>query len=141
MKQFKSFLRAALTLLLLVAFASPALPQSKETAKAAPVTDTLRASTDAPRDERLWQRALKLQRSSIVVDSHNDILSFMFDENYDLGQSSVGKYHTDIARMKAGGLSAEFFSVYVDRTYAERGGAARRALDLIDLVYRAAERH
>jgi membrane dipeptidase len=145
MKQTKSFLRAALTLLLLAAFACPALPQNKETTKAAPVTDTLRATAtaapDAPRDERLWQRALKLQRSSIVVDSHNDILSFMFDENYDIGQSSVGKYHTDIARMKEGGLSAEFFSVYVDRSYAEKGGSARRALDLIDMVYRAAEKH
>lgn len=141
MTQTKSFLRAALTLLLLAAFAAPALPQSKETTKAAPVTDTLRPSTGAPRDERLWQKTLKLQRSAIVVDSHNDILSFMFDENYDIGQSSVGKYHTDIARMKEGGLSAEFFSVYVDRSYAAQGGAARRALDLIDMVYRAAEKY
>jgi membrane dipeptidase len=141
MNQTKSFLRAASTLLLLASFASPALPQSKETTKAAPVTDTLRASTDAPRDERLWQRALKLQHSSIVVDTHNDVLSFMFDENYDIGTSSVGKYHTDLARMKQGGLSAEFFSVYVDRSYAEKGGAARRAMDLIDMVYRAAEKY
>ncbi len=139
------FRRSALTLLLLAILVAPALPQSKETAKTAPVTDTLRAGTTAAppgvRDERLWQRALKLQRSAIVVDSHNDILSFMFDENYDIGVSSVGKYHTDIARMKEGGLSAEFFSVYVDRSYAEKGGAARRAMDLIDHVYRAAEKH
>jgi len=143
MNQTKSFLRAALTLLLIAAATAPALPQSKETTKAAPVTDTLRASGAAPgeRDARLWQKALKLQRSSIVVDSHNDILSIMFDENYDIGQSSVGKYHTDIARMKEGGLSAEFFSVYVDRSYAAGGGSARRAMDLIDMVYRAAEKY
>ena len=143
MNQTKTFLRAALTLPLLVACAAPALPQSREATKATPVTDTLRASTATPaaRDERLWQKTLKLQRSAIVVDSHNDILSIMLDENYDLGQSSVGKYHTDIARMKEGGLSAEFFSVYVDRTYATRGGSARRALDLIDVVYRAAEKY
>ncbi|MDQ1591468.1 MAG: rane dipeptidase [Pyrinomonadaceae bacterium] len=148
MNQTKTFLRAALTLLLLAATAAPpAFPQSKETKKAAPVTDTLRATTAAPannnagRDERLWQKTLKLQRSAIVVDTHNDILSFMFDENYDIGQSSVGKYHTDIARMKEGGLSAEFFSVYVDRSYAATGGSARRAMDLIDMVYRAAEKY
>ena len=144
MNQTKSFLRAALTSLLLAACAAPpALAQSRETTKAAPVTDTLRATNVAPpvRDERLWQKTLKLQRSAVVVDSHNDILSFMLDENYDIGQSSVGKYHTDIARMKEGGLSAEFFSVYVDRTYATKGGAARRALDLIDMVYRAAEKY
>jgi membrane dipeptidase len=153
MNQTKTFLRAASTLFLLAAcVVPPAFPQNKEASKAAPVTDTLRAPNAAPaaattaaaaagRDERLWQKTLKLQRSAIVVDSHNDILSFMFDENYDLGQSSVGKYHTDIARMKEGGLTAEFFSVYVDRTYAARGGSARRAMDLIDMVYRAAEKY
>src|ERR1041384_3316731 len=62
------------------------------------------------RDEKLWQRALKLHRSAIVVDTHNDITTMMEDEDYDIGQSSVGKYHTDLARMKEGGLTAEFFS-------------------------------
>jgi membrane dipeptidase len=84
---------------------------------------------------------LEIQRKSIVVDTHNDILSMMTDENYDLGVSSVGKYHTDIARMKEGGLTAEFFSVYIDAKYASEGGSARRALDMIDYVYRAAEKY
>ena len=68
------------------------------------------------RDEKLWKKALDIQRKAIVVDTHNDILSMMIDDNYDLGVSSVGKYHTDIARMKQGGLTAEFFSVYIDRS-------------------------
>lgn len=97
--------------------------------------------SDAARDEKLWKRALDIHRKSIVVDTHNDILSIMFDENYDLGVSSVGKYHTDLARMKQGGLSAEFFSVYIDRSYARDGGSARRALDLIDYTYRAVEKY
>jgi membrane dipeptidase len=121
---------------------SPARQTQKRDARSAPPAETPRAGgAPAGRDERLWQRALKLHRSAVVVDGHNDILSFMLDENYDLGTPSAGKYHTDLARMKEGGLTAEFFSVYVDRTYAERGGAARRALDLIDVTYRAAERH
>jgi len=99
------------------------------------------APTESERDEKLWKKALDLQRKSIVVDTHNDVLSYMIDENYDLGVSSVGKYHTDIARMKQGGLTAEFFSVYIDRKYATEGGSARRALDMIDYVYRAAEKY
>lgn len=99
------------------------------------------AQADAPRDEKLWKKALEIQRKSIVVDTHNDVLSFMIDDNYDLGVSSVGKYHTDLARMKQGGVSAEFFSVYIDRKYATEGGSARRALDMIDYVYRAAEKY
>ena len=99
------------------------------------------APADPPRDEKLWKKALDLQKKSIVVDSHNDILSMMTDDAYDIGVSSVGKYHTDIARMKQGGLTAEFFSVYIDRKYVREGGSARRALDMIDYVYRAAEKY
>ncbi|MBA3256389.1 MAG: membrane dipeptidase [Pyrinomonadaceae bacterium] len=94
-----------------------------------------------PCDEKLWKKALEIHRKAIVVDTHNDILSMMTDDNYDLGVSSVGKYHTDIARMKQGGLTAEFFSVYIDRSFARDGGSARRTLDMIDYVYRAAERY
>lgn len=97
--------------------------------------------SETPRDEKLWKKALDIQRKSIVVDTHNDILTMMIDDNYDLGVSSVGKYHTDIARMKQGGLTAEFFSVYIDRSFVRDGGSARRALDMIDYVYRAAERY
>jgi membrane dipeptidase len=97
--------------------------------------------SEPPRDEKLWKKALDIHRKAIVVDTHNDILSMMIDDNYDLGVSSVGKYHTDIARMKQGGLTAEFFSVYIDRSFARDGGSARRTLDMIDYVFRAAERY
>jgi len=92
-------------------------------------------------DAALWRRARAIHSSAIVVDTHNDILSMMTDVDYDLAVSSAGKYHTDLARMKQGGLTAEFFSVYVSARYATQGGSARRALDMIDYVYRAVERH
>jgi membrane dipeptidase len=43
--------------------------------------------------------------------------------------------------MKQGGLTAEFFSVYIKPWYVANGGAARRTLDMIDSVYRAVERN
>src|SRR3989454_9671972 len=43
--------------------------------------------------------------------------------------------------MKKGGLSAEFFSLYIKPWYVSHGGAARRTVDMIDSVYRAVERH
>jgi membrane dipeptidase len=93
------------------------------------------------RDERVWREAQRIHRKALVIDTHNDITSPMVDEDYDIGTPSTGKYHTDIARMKAGGLTAEFFSIYVDKSYVADGGSARRALDMIDMVYRAVERH
>ena len=105
----------------------------------------------APRDERLWKKALEIHRKAIVIDGHNDITEIMVDTGYDLGTPSKGKYHTDLARLKASGMTGQFFSVYVGRQFAApdfisknyqtRGGSARRAIDLIDVVYRMAEKY
>ncbi|MBA2734473.1 MAG: membrane dipeptidase, partial [Acidobacteria bacterium] len=138
MKKHQVSYCAALVLLIL-SLAVPVFSQNAQPALG--MTAQTSTSSQSPRDERLWKEALKIQRKSIVVDTHNDITGMMIDDGYDLGTSSVGKYHTDLARMKEGGLTAEFFSIYVDRKYAKDGGSARRALDQIDLVYRAAERY
>src|SRR5215211_7686998 len=112
---------------------------------------TPQASGTPARDEKLWKRAVALHKKAIVVDGHNDIPTIMADEDYDIGVASVGKYHTDIARLKQGGMTGEFFSIYVDRQYATpdwvaknyvtQGGSARRALDLIDVSYRMLEKY
>src|ERR1700755_1748867 len=109
------------------------------------------ASATPVRDEKLWKRALALHKKAVVIDGHNDIPTIMVDEGYDMGVSSVGKYHTDIARLKQSGMTGEFFSIYVDRQYATQGwveknyvregGSSRRALDLIDASYRMVEKY
>ena len=93
------------------------------------------------RDERLWQRAQQIHRRAIVIDTHNDVTTPMTNDDYDLSGTPPTPYRTSIARMKQGGLTAEFFSLYVKPWYVEHGGAARRTLDMIDSVYRAIERH
>jgi len=93
-------------------------------------------------DAKLRERAMKLHHEAIVVDTHNDITSPMIDEGFDLGpRDTSGKTQTDIPRMKAGGLDAEFFAIYVAAKYAKEGGAARRAMEMIDGVYEQARRH
>jgi membrane dipeptidase len=99
------------------------------------------AQTPEARDERLWQRALAIHRRAIVIDTHNDITTPMTNDDFDLGGEPPTPYRTNIARMKQGGLTAEFFSLYVKPWYVQHGGAARRTLDMIDTVYRAVERH
>ena len=102
-------------------------------------------------DAALERRARLLHKRAIVIDTHNDITSPMVDEGFDLASAGDDpkvkiKTHTDLRRMKAGGLDAEFFAVYVGREFvdkkpAEGGGAARRALDVIDSVYAQVNRH
>lgn len=99
---------------------------------------------------KLWEKALQIHKKAIIVDGHNDIPTPMYDDDFDLATNSVGKfhndgdpYHTDLDRFKKSGITGEFFSIYVSRTFAEKGGsgAARRALDLIDATYREVEKY
>ena len=99
-------------------------------------------------DPVLWAKALKIHRKAIIIDGHNDIPSPMTDEDFDLATDSVGKFHkdgdpfhTDLARFKASGITAEFFSIYVGGETLKTGGAMRRAMDLIDATYRETEKH
>src|SRR5438552_11149946 len=98
-------------------------------------------TTRSTRDEALWQRALQIHRRAIVIDTHNDVTTPMANDDYDLSGTPPTPYRTSIERMKQGGLTAEFFSLYVKPWYVTHGGAARRTLDMIDSVYRSVERH
>jgi len=93
------------------------------------------------RDERILQRALQIHHRAIVIDTHNDVTTPMTNDDFDLSGTPPTPYRTTIARMKQGGLTAEFFSLYVKPWYVQNGGSARRTLDMIDSVYRAVERH
>lgn len=105
------------------------------------LTSTVVPTVAQTRDERLWQRALQIHRRAIVIDTHNDVTTPMTNDDFDLSGAPPVPYRTNIERMKKGGLTAEFFSLYVKPWYVEHGGAARRTLDMIDSVYRAVERH
>lgn len=98
-------------------------------------------SAAEPRDEALWQRALALHRSAIVVDGHNDITGAMTDDGYDLATPSAGKHHTDLPRLREGGVSALFFAIFVDNKFVTNNAATRRALAVIDATHREIERH
>ncbi len=98
-------------------------------------------TTTEPRDEKLWRKAMAIHKKAIVIDTHNDVTTPMTNDDYDLSGSPPVPYRTSIERMKQGGMTAEFFSLYVKPHYVTKGGAARRTLDMIDSVYRAVERH
>ncbi len=71
-----------------------------------------------------------------VIDGHNDLpwkLRTAADGNLDLAdpRDSLPGYHTDIPRMLAGGIGAQFWSVYVPADIPE---PFQRTLDQIDLV-------
>jgi membrane dipeptidase len=103
-------------------------------------------SDAAPKSgETLEQRAERLHRRAIVIDGHDDIPSVMLATGTSIADRSPWT-HTDLTKMKSGGITGSFFSIYVEGDLAEKptvtgGGALRRAIDLIDLSYRQVERY
>jgi len=58
------------------------------------------------------ERARKLHFSAIVVDTHDDTTQRLLDERFDLADRHADG-SIDIPRMKAGGLDAIFFSIWI----------------------------
>src|SRR2546430_11231995 len=124
----------ALVATLLLLTASFAKPQTSTSA-------TAQVPAPQPRDERLWRKAQEIHRRAIVIDTHNDVTTPMTNDDYDLAGQPPAPYRTSLERMRQGGMTAEFFSLYVKPFYVTKGGAVRRTMDMIDSVYRAQERH
>jgi len=76
----------------------------------------------------------RVHRSAILIDTHNDV-PLRTVTGFDIGSRNE-RGHTDMARLKQGGVGAVFFAVYVAPSYAKSGGAARHALEVIDSVRR-----
>ena len=91
------------------------------------------AQTPAPRKHRAVTDAevARVHASAILIDTHNDITSRTV-AGTDIGAASNN--HTDLARMKKGGMGGQFFAVYVSSSYENGNHSAHRALDMIDTV-------
>jgi membrane dipeptidase len=91
-------------------------------------------------------RALKLHRSALVIDGHNDFPwelrekgGSSFDK-FDIAKLTTN-FHTDIPRLRRGGVGAQFFVAYVPSHTIKSGGAARQTLEQIDLIHRMVARY
>jgi membrane dipeptidase len=79
---------------------------------------------------------MRVHRSTLLIDTHNDVPSRTV-EGFDIGTrsgTSSGSGHTDIARLKEGGVGAQFFAVYVASSYVNGNRSANRTLQMIDTV-------
>jgi len=87
------------------------------------------------------KRAMEIQNSAIVIDTHADTPQRFLDENYDIGSSDPKDHgHISLDKAQAGNLGAEFFSIWVEPE-TNQGHFAHHTLDLIDAVYEQAARH
>jgi membrane dipeptidase len=79
----------------------------------------------------------RVHRAALLIDTHNDTPWSMTDTGFDIG-SNKGEWHTDLPRLKAGGVGGVFFVAYVGKSYARTetlpSRSAGRALALIDSI-------
>ncbi|MET9853871.1 dipeptidase [Streptomyces sp. NPDC006450] len=95
---------------------------------------------------RHLEAARELLAGHPVVDGHNDLPwalreTVRYDlDRRDIGRDQKGHLHTDIPRLRAGGVGAQFWSVYVRSDYAG-DDAVSATLEQIDVVAQLIDRY
>jgi membrane dipeptidase len=102
------------------------------------------SATGAP-DAKLLERARALHKQVPLTDGHNDLPWAMRQGAwYDFGKLDIRQsqptLHTDIPRVRAGGLGAQFWSVYVPANLQGQK-AVTATLEQVDAVYELVRRY
>jgi membrane dipeptidase len=90
---------------------------------------------------QLTDDALRIHREAILIDGHND-LPWQFRQKSDLSFQNIDltrpqpRLHTDIPRLRKGGVGAQFWSAYVPAETRKKGTAVRETLEQIDAIHR-----
>jgi membrane dipeptidase len=95
---------------------------------------------------QVTEEARRIHREAILVDGHND-LPYQFREKGDLSFERIDitrpqpRLHTDIPRLRQGGVGAQFWSAYVSTHTMKTGTAVRETLEQIDVIRRMVQVH
>lgn len=94
-----------------------------------------------PKPVLVSDEAQRIHREALLVDGHNDLpwqlrekadLSF---RKLDISRDQKG-VHTDIPRLKKGGVGAQFWAAYVPVESRKKGTVVRETLEQIDVIHR-----
>lgn len=86
------------------------------------------------------QPYLRLHYKSIVVDTHNDVLSTASMRGLKFDSNLSGKTHSDLDRMTSGGIDIQVFSVFCDERFG-KDTAYKYANIEIDSLYAIIQRN
>ena len=94
----------------------------------------------------LTKEALRIHRSAILIDGHNDLpwhVREKGESSFDVVDLSKPQQdaHTDIPRLREGGVGAQFWVAWVPPETMRTGGATRMTLEQIDLIRRMIRRY
>jgi len=92
---------------------------------------------------KLTDEALKIHHAGLLIDGHNDLpwqyrkLDDFAFRKFDIAKPQPQpQLHTDIERLRKGGVGAQFWSAYVDADTAKKKTAVKQTLEQIDVIHR-----
>ena len=86
------------------------------------------------------QNFQRLHKKAIVIDTHNDFISTGIEKNKSFDMELKGITHSDLNRMKTGGIDIQIFSIFCDENYGN-GTAYAFANREIDTLYATVQRN
>ena len=86
------------------------------------------------------QNFQRLHKKAIVIDTHNDFISTGIEKNKSFDMALKGITHSDLNRMKTGGVDIQIFSIFCDENYGN-GTAYAFANREIDTLYATVQRN
>lgn len=102
-------------------------------------------SAGVQRSSDISQEAREIHQTGLLFDGHNDLpwtMRVKAGSSFDkVDISKPTDFHTDIPRLRAGGLKAQFWSVYVPAGTDLTGNALLQTLEQIQLVHDMCERY
>src|SRR5437764_3435997 len=82
----------------------------------------------------------KLHQQSIVIDTHNDVLSTVTMKGLNIDNDLTGISHSDIRRFQQGGVDIQVFSIFCDERFG-KDTAFKYANIEIDSLYAIVDRN
>ncbi|WP_339842006.1 dipeptidase [uncultured Maribacter sp.] len=80
------------------------------------------------------QNYQNIHNKAIFLDTHNDFLTQTMEKNFVFDTDLKGITHSDLNRMKEGGVDVQFFSVWSDGDQLNPYAFANRQIDSLDAV-------
>jgi len=113
-------------------------------------TAVIKSSSNSRSDDALLSQVRKILSDVPLIDGHNDTpWQYLRRVNYDLDRLNLTSdtatqqhpMRTDLKRLRAGCVGAQFWSVYIPPPKPNEVGIIRAEFEQIDFVYRLIARH
>src|SRR6187401_572365 len=77
------------------------------------------------------QKYKKVHDNAVLVDTHNDFPSASIEKKVSLDADLLGKTHSDLARLRSGGVDVQIFSIFCGPEQQQPYAFANREIDSV----------